>query len=233
MSGETAPKPATPPAVPLTAPLKSTVEGEGWKARPIKLKIFGNLIQEVVNKNLCMYCGACIASCPIDILFHSEKEEPVMRGTCAACQVCYYSCPRIELPLAEIEQQVFGRSRTAEEAILGIHVGSYSVRSKDPEVVKHAQDGGAVTSLLLYALDRQIIDYAVNSGLTSGKPWRAEPQIARTKEGLLSHAGSRYTPGVEVGGLAAVAIPARSLVTLREEGIALVGLPSDRQCKCV
>ena len=175
-------------------PLKSTVEGEGWKARPIKLKIFGNLIQEVVNKNLCMYCGACIASCPIDILFHSEKEEPIMRGTCAACQVCYYSCPRIELPVAEIEQQVFGRSRTAEEAILGIHVGAYSVKSKDPDVVKRAQDGGAVTSLLLYALDRKIIDYAVNSGLTSGKPWRPEPQIARTKEDLLNHAGSRYTP---------------------------------------
>src|SRR5207253_10793705 len=83
--------------------------------------------------------------------------------TSAACQVCYYSCPRIELPLAEIEQQVFGRSRTAEEAILGIHVGSYSVKSKDPDVVKRAQDGGAVTSLLLYALDRKIIDYVVNS----------------------------------------------------------------------
>ena len=229
MSGQTASKPATPPAVPLTTPLKSTVEGEGWKARPIKLKIFGNLIQEVVNKNLCMYCGACIASCPIDILFHSEKEEPVMRGTCAACQVCYYSCPRIELPVAEIEQQVFGRSRTAEEAILGIHVGSYSVKSRDPDVVRRAQDGGAVTSLLLYALDRKIIDYAVNSGLTSGKPWRPEPQIARTREDLLNHAGSRYTPGGQVGGLAEVAIPNRSAVSFQEERIALVGLPCELQ----
>jgi coenzyme F420 hydrogenase subunit beta len=229
MSGQIAPKPATPPTVAQAAPLKSTVEGEGWKARPIKLKIFGNLIQEVVNKNLCMYCGACIASCPIDILFHSEKEEPIMRGTCAACQVCYYSCPRIELPLAEIEQQVFGRSRTAEEAILGIHVGSYSVKSRDPDVVKLAQDGGAVTSLLLYALDRKIIDYAVNSGLTSGKPWRPEPQIARTKADLLSHAGSRYTPGGQVGGLAEVAIPNRSVVSFQEERIALVGLPCELQ----
>ncbi len=216
MSGQTAPKPATPVAAPQIVPLKSTVEGEGWKARPIKLKIFGNLIQEVVNKNLCMYCGACIASCPIDILFHSEKEEPVMRGTCAACQVCYYSCPRIELPVAEIEQQVF-------------HVGAYSVKSKDPDVVKRAQDGGAVTSLLLYALDRKIIDYAVNSGLTSDKPWRPEPQIARTKEDLLNHAGSRYTPGGQVGGLAEVAIPNRSVVNFQEERIALVGLPCELQ----
>src|SRR5713226_3349706 len=162
---------ATPPSkpalasVPTVTPLKSSVEGEGWKPLPKKLKIFGNLITEVVNKGICMYCGACIASCPIDILFHSDKEEPIMRGTCAACQVCYYSCPRIELPLSEIEQRIFGRPRTPDEAILGIHVGAYSVKSKDPDVVKRAQDGGAVTSLLLYALDRKIIDYAVNSGL--------------------------------------------------------------------
>src|SRR5213080_2494849 len=215
---------ATPPQT-----LKPSAEGEGWKPRPIKLKIFGNLIAEVVHKGICMYCGACIASCPIDILFHSESEEPIMRGTCAACQVCYYSCPRIELPVAEIEQQVFGRARTAEEAILGIHVGSYSVKSKDPDVVKRAQDGGAVTSLLLYALDRKIIDYVVNSGLTSNKPWRPEPQIARTKEDLLNHAGSRYTPGGQVGGLAEVAIPNRSVVSFQEERIALVGLPCELQ----
>src|SRR5260370_91835 len=100
LSGQTATKPEAPVVVPQTVPLKSTVEGEGWKARPIKLKIFGNLIQEVVNKNLCMYCGACIASCPIDILFHSEKEEPVMLGTFAACQDCLFSCPRSEIQVA-------------------------------------------------------------------------------------------------------------------------------------
>src|SRR5206468_9977189 len=90
---------ATPPQT-----LKPSAEGEGWKARPIRLKIFGNLITEVVKKGICMYCGACIASCPIDILFHSDNEEPIMRGTCAACQVCYYSCPRIELPVASSEE---------------------------------------------------------------------------------------------------------------------------------
>src|SRR5436853_7895066 len=100
-----APKPATSPAVAQTMPLKSTVEGEGWKARPIKLKIFGNLIQEVVNKNLCMYCGACIASCPIAILFHSEKEAPVMRGTSAVFEVRYYICSTLERAIAEIRHE--------------------------------------------------------------------------------------------------------------------------------
>src|SRR3989454_10754371 len=158
-------KPAT--AAPPPVPLKSSVEGEGWKPLPKKLKIFGNLVSEVVNKGICMYCGACIASCPIDILFHSEKEEPIMRGTCAACQVCYYSCPRIELPLSEIEERIFGRPRTPEEAILGINIGRYSVRAKDPAIMAKAQDGGATTAFLLYALDKKLIDYALVSGFSA------------------------------------------------------------------
>src|SRR3972149_2825637 len=208
------PTPPSPPAS-TTAPLKSSVEGEGWKPLPKKLKIFGNLVAEVVNKGICMYCGACIASCPIDILFHSEKEEPIMRGTCAACQVCYYSCPRIELPLAEVEQRVFGRSRTPEEAILGVYIGAYSVRAKDPEVQKVAQDGGAGTAFLLYALEHNIIDYALVSGFSFYDPWRPEPQAARNREDLLKSAGSRYTPGGQVGGLAEGALPNRAGVNFQ------------------
>src|SRR3989441_11982139 len=89
---------ATPPQT-----LKPSAEGEGWKARRMRLRIFGNLITEVVKKGICRYCGACIASCPIDILFHSDNADPLKRGTCAASQVCCYSCPRNELPPAELE----------------------------------------------------------------------------------------------------------------------------------
>ncbi len=225
------PVPAKPPLVPATqaVTMKNTAEGEGWKARPIRLKIFGNLVAEVVHKGICMYCGACIASCPIDILFHSDTEEPIMRGTCAACQVCYYSCPRIELPVGEIEESVFGRGRTPEEAILGVHLGAYSVRSRDPEILKRAQDGGAVSSLLLYSLDKKIIDYAMVSGYSSRDPWKPGPKIARTRQELVRNAGSIYTPGGQVGGMSEVAVPNRSAVNFQEERIAMVGLPCELQ----
>src|SRR3989442_9516363 len=220
---------AKPSTTAQPAPLKPSFEGEGWKPLPKKLKIFGNLVSEVVNKGICMYCGACIASCPIDILFHSEKEEPIMRVNCAACQVSYYSCPRIELPLSEVEERVFGRARRPEEAILGIHIGAYSVRAKDPEVLKKAQDGGAGTAFLLYALDHKLVDYALVSGFSAYDPWRPEPRAARTREELLETAGSRYTPGGQVGGLADVAIPNRGGVNFEEDRMAVVGLPCELQ----
>lgn len=210
-------------------PLRPSVEGEGWKPIPKKLKIFGNLLSEVVNRGICMYCGACIASCPIDILFHSDKEEPIMRGTCAVCQVCYYSCPRIELPLADIEQRVFGRSRQPDEAILGINIGRYSAAAKDPDVRKAGQDGGVGTALLLYAIEQKIIDYAVVSGYSFKDPYRPEPQIANTREDLIKSAGSRYTPGGQVGGMSEIAIPNRGSTHSQEERLAFVGLPCELQ----
>src|SRR5207245_3311729 len=153
-AGSLPPKPPTASPQPIVAkpsttaqpaPLKPSFEGEGWKPLPKKLKIFGNLVSEVVNKGICMYCRACIASCPIDILFHSDKEEPIMRGTCAVCQVCYYSCLRIELPLADVERRVFGRERTPEEAILGLNIGGYSAIAKDTEHHKATHDTGDET----------------------------------------------------------------------------------------
>jgi coenzyme F420 hydrogenase subunit beta len=152
-----------------------------------------------------------------------------MRGTCAACQVCYYSCPRIELPVGEIEQRVFGRARTPEEAMLGIHIGAYSVRARDPEITARAQDGGAVSALLQYALEKKIIDYAMVSGYSSKDPWKPFPKIARTKQELVENAGSEYTPGGQVGGLAEIAVPNRSVVTFQEDRLALVGLPCELQ----
>src|SRR5213593_1718499 len=220
---------AKPATTAQPAPLKPSFEGEGWKPLPKKLKIFGNLLSEVVSKGICMYCGACIASCPIDILFHSDKEEPIMRGTCGVCQVCYYSCPRIELPLADVERRVFGRERTPEEAILGINIGRYSAMAKDPELHRAAQDGGAGTALLLYALDQKIIDYAVVSGYSFKDPYRPEPQIASTREDLIKTAGSRYTPGGQVGGLGEIAIPNRGSTNSQEERLAVVGLPCELQ----
>ena len=131
--------------------------------------------------------------------------------------------------MAEIERKVFGRERTPEETILGIHIGSYSVRAKDPEIVKHAQDGGAVSALMLYALDNKIIDYALVSGFTSQQPWKPGPMVARTKQELIDNAGSQYTPGGQVGGMAEIAVPNRSVVDFQEERMALVGLPCELQ----
>ena len=97
---------------------------------------------------------------------------------------------------------------------MGAELGKYkacvSARSTDKEILKHAQDGGIVTSLFGYALDTGIIDGAIvaatkefaakhpslvmrdNSNWDMIEPWRPIPAIVSTKAELLAAAGTKY-----------------------------------------
>jgi coenzyme F420 hydrogenase subunit beta len=157
-----------------------------------------------------MMCGACVASCPVNVLYVGKSEEPVIVGPCAACQVCYYSCPRLELPLDEIEYLIYGRKRSAEEETLGIYRAIYSAHANDDELRRSGQDGGTSIALLAHALDIGLInafvtmDFAKSNSafaLGNGIPMKTLPWIGSTLQEVIDTAGSKYTHGGVLGGL--------------------------------
>jgi coenzyme F420 hydrogenase subunit beta len=187
------------------------------------LKIFGTLVKEVVQTDLCMFCGACMAACPVNVLFPTDEEKPTIKGICVLCQMCYYSCPRIELPIDTIETRIFGRTRLPNEGNIGIIRASYIARSKDEEILKVAQDGGVVTSLLAHAIETGLVDYAVGTTKGSENPWRPKPAIMKSREQLLSSAGTKVTAS---GSLASVA---EAWLGYPDSKLAFVGLPCQIQ----
>jgi len=183
------------------------------------LKIFGSLVSEVIRKGLCTYCGTCMASCPVNILVPTEEEKPTMKGVCALCELCYYGCPRVELPLSEIEEKVFGRKRTQNENLIGIVKSSYMARSTDKEILNNCQAGGVTTTLLLFAIEKGIVDFAA---VTKGGPenlWKPEPFLAFNKTDLLKATKSKYSPG------ASVSIIADAALGYPNSRLAFIGLP--------
>jgi len=178
-----------------------------------KLGIFGTLTSEIINTNLCMNCGACIASCPIDVLYMSAQEKPVIHGPCALCQVCYYACPRVEFPIDEVEEYAFGRTRNHSdpaEKLIGVYVEAHSARAVDPTVRARGADGGAVTALLMHALDSGFLDCVVTMGYTvtdskffmgGGLPLKTVPVAAATRDAVLEASASKYAPGSAITGL--------------------------------
>ena len=169
--------------------------GQQWK-------IFANLSAEIVNTGLCMFCGGCIAACPVNILYPTPDEKPTMKGRCILCGLCYYSCPRVELPLKTIEHGLFGRDRMENETIIGVHSGVWSVRSAEKEVLKVCQDGGVVTTLLRHALKSKIVDRVVTVATESENPWRPKPVVINNPDDLLSAARSKYTATGSIRALA-------------------------------
>ncbi|BAI62484.1 coenzyme F420 hydrogenase subunit beta [Methanocella paludicola SANAE] len=67
-----------------------------------------------------------------------------------------------------------------------------ALKAKDGKIGGVAQDGGVVTTLLCYALEKGVIDGALVAG-KSETPWMPKPTIATTKEEIIAAAGTKYT----------------------------------------
>ena len=179
-----------------------------------------DLINDVVRGGSCSECAACVVACPYGILqYVGRKPEALPRrwqrgdgyevlplrsdgdglDYCSisekvGCDVCASVCPKLGLDKDELEYAMFGRTATeAERSGVGVVAEMHAVRSRDPDVLSRCQDGGFVTTLLLWALETGRIDGAVVTRLASDPPCKPVPAIARTREEILSSAGSWYT----------------------------------------
>ncbi len=163
------------------------------------------LFSEVVTSGLCTGCAACVIACPHPVLdynaeggvykpFHLEIDggpEDCTHGQ-KGCTMCTRACPRFRNWESEIDVQRFARERDADE-VYGIG-DVVLAKATDESLVENGQDGGFVSALLIYALEADLIDAALVSGLEGdGSSWRAVPTVARTKEDVLATAKSRYT----------------------------------------
>ena len=150
------------------------------------------IMKEIVMKNRCLGCAACVQVCPVNVFdFVGDKPADRRHASCVFCGMCAAVCPPARLGERELSSVIvngnardegFGRYRTAVLA-----------RSRDPEVLLRAQDGGVVTTLLIHALNEGIIDAVITGDTAKGQTLRPVPRLATTREQLLSCAGSRYT----------------------------------------
>ena len=163
------------------------------------------LFSEVVTSGLCTGCAACVIACPHDVLDYETKDGAYKpwhldidggREDCThgvkGCTMCTRACPRFRNWESEIDTHRFARERTDDE-VWGIG-DVFLARSTDPVLVENGQDGGFVSALLIYALEHDVIDAALVSGLEGdGSTWVAQPRVARNRDDVLLTAKSRYT----------------------------------------
>ena len=146
--------------------IKKLSEGKG----------LANLMSEVVETGNCSSCGACEAVCGEAIKI--ENEIPVIKGECKARRECYLACPRTYF-------------HSSYEGGLGKFIKILSVRATDTVALEKGQDGGAVTALLSYALNKKIIDAALS--VKRDENWKPEAAISKNTEELMKTAGTIYS----------------------------------------
>lgn len=173
-----------------------------------------------LDKLLCSQCGTCAGTCPTNAI-EMERDIngnyfPLINKTlCTDCNTCIESCPGFSIDFKLLNMSIFNKS--PDDNLLGNYMGCYAGYTTDNEVLKNASSGGIISSLLIYALEKGIINGAVVTKLSEKDSLRPEIIIARSKEEILSAAQSKYIP-------VPVNVAIREI--LRENGkFAVVGLP--------
>ena len=156
-----------------------------------KLVGFGEILVKVVRAERCIGCSACVAVCPVGCLEYVEGK-PKLIEKCRNCGICASVCPQYEYTWPALEESVFGRQRRPEEEI-GVYRRIVIAQTNDENILQVCQDGGVVTALLTYALEKGIIDGAAVSGVSQDRPFYPVPRLATTPQEVLEGAGTRYT----------------------------------------
>lgn len=55
----------------------------------------------IVDRNLCFYCGACVAVCPPDSIYLENAHLHIDEATCTLCERCTNMCPVHALSMVE------------------------------------------------------------------------------------------------------------------------------------
>jgi len=162
-----------------------------------------HLYEEVVTSGLCTGCAACVVACPHDVLGYDDKYKPFHleeQGGPAGCvhgdkgcTLCTRACPRFRDWESDADTFLFGRKRAPTE-VTGVWRKILLTRATDAEVLAKGQDGGTCSAVLIWCLDKGIIDGALVSFFDGDTlSWKAGSGVARSRQEVLESAGSRYT----------------------------------------
>ena len=152
-------------------------------------KGFSDLVSEVQLKGICGKCGGCLAFCSageFNALSAGDDGTPMMADEtkCLHCGICYLICPQIKALDYEL------REKTGWKPPIGPQRELVSARARSPKIRRVATDGGVVTALLTYALNKQLIQAAIVSRRIG--PLSRRPMVATSPEELIEAAGSHF-----------------------------------------
>jgi coenzyme F420 hydrogenase subunit beta len=152
------------------------------------MQVFGpkELLEDVIQKGLCVGCGACVELCPY---FRTHKGKTAMLFPCDLTQGrCHAYCPKVEVDLDALAEQWWGKAYDGDP--LGHHLAVLKARAgaKMPRAVFQA--GGTVSSLIAFSLDQGLVEGAV---LTDREDLVPVPRLVSRAEDVASCASSKYT----------------------------------------
>ncbi|MBD3197052.1 MAG: hypothetical protein GF317_18505, partial [Candidatus Lokiarchaeota archaeon] len=165
---------------------------------------FELLKKEIIDIGLCQGCGYCVGSCKhleMETLKPSLKDYCILERDGIECGKCYEGCP-------QIIQKSFEKQDPKT---------IYSLRSKDPEILKKATSGGFVTTMAKHLLEENELSDIVMVKDVDDNP---KADVVLNPEDVVKNAGVVY-------GRSGVLSRLLELVGKSYDDVGIVGVPCE------
>ncbi|TFG16730.1 MAG: hypothetical protein EU531_05540 [Promethearchaeota archaeon] len=169
----------------------------------------------VYDAGACCQCGWCAAICPVNAIEVDADTLKIHDDVCMKCGLCFTVCPR-SFSIDQMNEAIKKLDMSLNwSAKIGAYIGTYSGSTKNNEIMKVRQDGGVVTTIAEYLLEKKLVD-AVIAVQHSKLLWKPEPVIIDDVKDLYKTAGTKYANS-----------PSLSIIdqAKKYENIAFVGVP--------
>lgn len=177
------------------------------------------MIERLVGKKLCTFCGTCFSVCSRQAINFERKQDKyffsVDQNKCNRCGDCIKACPGIGSDFASLSQG--GSSGASQNELIGCYRQLYLGRMAKENITEGVSCGGCATGILSYLLKSKKIDYAVVVKDSPADPFSPIVCLTKKKEDILAARGSKY-----------ISIPLNLFLerVLKKKGkYAIVGLP--------
>lgn len=185
-----------------------------------ELKTIYEPVKVIFNSNNCSGCGMCAAICPVNALHIYNGFGKIDEDKCIRCGLCYYVCPRTYLPVKVLNIVQENIAEIKDYTKIGPYLEAYSARTKIKNISEVCQDGGISSTCIHYLLDNNKIDYAIGAKM-SNTLWRPEPLLIKSKDDIISTAGTKYVNNPNLQLL--------NQKELKNKKLAVVGVPCQMQ----
>ncbi len=151
------------------------------------MQVFGSneLVEDVLRQDLCIGCGACVDLCPY---FKNYNGKTAILFPCDLTRgSCYTYCPKAEVDVDELSKQIW--AAPYDGSPLGSYREVMAARAGKNMVKGSFQGGGAVSSLIAFALKHKLIEAAA---LTDRQGLKPVPRLVTAWQEVVGCATSKF-----------------------------------------
>ncbi len=151
------------------------------------------MLEKVLQNNMCAGCGLCESAFGSDKLKVEMNKEGFFRPnltqnlTAEETEAFVQFCPG-----TKVKKEILPTPNY--DGIWGEIYSSYIGASSDEKIRSEASSGGGISTILVYLLEKKIVDAVIHVGASLEDPFMNVVKLSTTKEQVISNANSRYSP---------------------------------------